>query len=302
MSAIFISGLINIETTIQVDGFPIEYSPVRYPFFGVRSAVSGVGYNVAKALTTMGDQVRFASLIGRDAAGDLVERQLRADAIPGAYVLPQLSETPQSAILYDRTGRRQINVDLKDIQERAYPIDRFEQAISGCDLAALCNINFSRPLIGRVRTLGIPIATDVHAIGDIDDAYNRDFMAAADILFMSDEWLPCAPEEWVKRLQSRYGTSIAVVGLGAQGALLAVERDNFVGRFPAVAVRPVVSTIGAGDALFAAFVHYYASTRAPYESLKRAVTFAGYKIGATGAADGFLDAKSLEKLHASLAH
>jgi len=49
MSTIFISGLINIETTVQVEGFPIEYSPVRYPFFGVRSTVSGVGYNVAKA-------------------------------------------------------------------------------------------------------------------------------------------------------------------------------------------------------------------------------------------------------------
>jgi acarbose 7IV-phosphotransferase len=126
-------------------------------------------------------------------------------------------------------------------------------------------------------------------------------MATAEILFMSDEWLPCAPEEWVKRLQSRYGTPIAVVGLGAQGALLAVKRDNFVGRFPAVVVRPVVNTIGAGDALFAAFVHYYAATHAPYESLKRAITFAAYKIGASGAADGFLDAAALEALHASVA-
>ena len=268
----------------------------------MRSTVSGVGYNVAKALTTLGDQVRFASLIGHDAPGELVERQLRADAIPGTYVLPQLAETPQSAILYDRAGRRQINVDLKDLQEQTYPIDRFEQAIASCDLAALCNINFSRPLLERVRARGIPIASDVHAIGDIDDAYNRDFMAAADILFMSHEWLPCSPEEWVKRLQSRYGTSIAVVGLGEQGALLAVLRDNFVERFPTVAIRPVVSTIGAGDALFAAFVHYYAASRAPYESLKRAITFAGYKIGAAGAAEGFLNAAALEALHASVAN
>jgi ribokinase len=41
MATIFISGLINIETTVQVDGFPIDYSPVRYPFFGVRSTISG---------------------------------------------------------------------------------------------------------------------------------------------------------------------------------------------------------------------------------------------------------------------
>ena len=52
---ILVSGLINIETTVGVDGFPIDYSPVRYPFFGVRSTVSGVGLNVSKALTTSGN-------------------------------------------------------------------------------------------------------------------------------------------------------------------------------------------------------------------------------------------------------
>lgn len=49
-----ISGLINIETTLRVDGFPLEYAPVRYPFFGVDTTVSGVGYNIARALATPG--------------------------------------------------------------------------------------------------------------------------------------------------------------------------------------------------------------------------------------------------------
>ncbi|HRC76137.1 MAG TPA: hypothetical protein PLO33_10700, partial [Kouleothrix sp.] len=73
MTTIFVSGLINIETTVQVDRFPIEYSPVRYPFFGVRSTVAGVGYNVAKALATLGDSVRLASIVGRDMPGALVD-------------------------------------------------------------------------------------------------------------------------------------------------------------------------------------------------------------------------------------
>jgi hypothetical protein len=37
MNSILVPGLINIETTLQVDGFPIDYSPVRYPFMGVSS-------------------------------------------------------------------------------------------------------------------------------------------------------------------------------------------------------------------------------------------------------------------------
>jgi ribokinase len=294
----FVSGLINIETTVQVDGFPIDYTPVRYPFFGVRSSVSGVGYNVAKALATLGDTVRLAALVGRDTAGEMASARLRADGLPGEFVLAALGETPQSAILYDRAGRRMINVDLKDIQEQPYPPEQFERAIEGCALAALCNVNFSRPLLARARARGIPIATDVHAIGSLDDAYNRDFMAAADILFMSDEHLPCPPEEWARQVQERFAAEIVVVGLGAQGALMAVRSDGFVGRFPAVFTRTVVNTIGAGDALFSAFVHFYQASRAPYESLRRAITFASYKVGAAGAADGFLDAAALEALHA----
>ena len=65
MSRVFVAGLINMETTLAVDAFPIPYFPVRYPFFGVQTTVSGVGYNLAKALVTLGDSIHFASLIGK---------------------------------------------------------------------------------------------------------------------------------------------------------------------------------------------------------------------------------------------
>jgi len=56
---IAVSGLVNIETAVKVQGFPIPYFPIDYPFFGVRPAIGGVGYNVAKALTVLGDTVAF---------------------------------------------------------------------------------------------------------------------------------------------------------------------------------------------------------------------------------------------------
>jgi sugar/nucleoside kinase (ribokinase family) len=299
MRRILVSGLINIETTLQVEDFPIVYEPVRFPFFGIQSSVSGVGYNVAKALTVLGDDVRFLSMIGGDMAGRLVLESLADDGISAGRVITALCQTPQSVIFYDRTGRRAINTDLKDIQDAAYPADRFDEAIKGVGLAALCNINFSRPFLARVQALGVPIATDVHTIADLDDPYNRDFMAAASILFMSDEGLPCAAEDWVRRLWNRYGTDVAVVGLGAEGALLGVRRDRFLERLPAVQTRPIVNTIGAGDALFSAFVHGYVATGDPYAALQRAVVFASYKIGETSASQGFLDEAALVKLCAA---
>ena len=83
-----------------------------------------------------------------------------------------------------------IALDLKDVQEAVYPPERFAAALPGCELAVLCNVNFARPCLPCAQAAGKPIATDVHTISDLDDDYNRDFMAAARILFMSDEKLP----------------------------------------------------------------------------------------------------------------
>lgn len=288
MSRLLVSGTVNIETTLRVDAFPVAYSPVRYPFDGVASAISGVGYNVAKALATLGDEVRLCSLVGRDTAGDLVIEGLARAAIPTADVLPGLARTPQSVILYDGEGRRQVNVDLKDVQERRYPVGRFDRALRGCSMAVLGNVNFSRPLLARARRAGVPIVTDVHAIVDLDDEYNAEFMRAASVLFMSGEALASSPDDRAREALGRFGSDIVVVGLGAAGAVLALRSEGSVERLPAAPAPRIVSTVGAGDALLAAFVHHLAANGDPRAALRRAMVFAAHKIATAGGADGFL--------------
>jgi ribokinase len=291
--SIFVAGLVNVETTLRIERFPLTYSPVHYPFFGVNATVSGVGYNIAKALTTLGQTVALAGLIGLDAAGLMVRAACAEDEISDLHLLSRISHTPQSVILYDKDGQRQIHVDLKDIQEQTYPLDRARALMSACELSVLSNVNFTRALLPVAQKLGTLIATDVHAISRIDDEYNADYMTAADILFMSHESLPCSPEDWVRQLWDTYQTDIAVVGLGAEGCLLAVREEAFIGRFPAQSPRPVVNTIGAGDALFSSFLHSYLETRDPQLAIRRAAYFAGWKVGENGAARGFLSAAQL---------
>lgn len=293
MGNIVVAGLINIETTLQIEAFPIEYSPIRHLSFDIQSSPSGVGYNIAKALTTLGDTVHFLSLLGKDATGIFARGTLLTQNISDRFALAVLSQNPQSVVLYDKQGNRQINTDLKDVQQCTYPTEPFEEAIENCTLAALCNINFARPLLQKTQQRGILIASDLHAIKDLEDDYNRDFMCYGNILFASNECLPVPPEEWAALLQQKYGTDIIVIGMGDQGALLAVRRDHFCERIPVVYTRKVVNTVGAGDAFFSCFIHFYNRVQDPYDAIQKAMVFASYKIGVVGAADGFLNEAEL---------
>ncbi|MCA9902037.1 MAG: carbohydrate kinase family protein [Ardenticatenaceae bacterium] len=296
MKKFLVCGHTNIETTLAIDAFPIEYSPMRYPFFGIQTAVAGVGYNITKALATLGTPVNFLTLVGEDFFGEQVRQQAKTNGLADDFIVAGMPQTAQSVILYDKQGKRQGHTDLKDVQERPYPPELFQQALQESDWAILANINWTRPFLAKAQNAGIPIATDVHTITALDDDYNRDYMAAATILFMSDERLPLPPEQWAKKVQNEFGTEIVVIGLGAKGALLAVKSDNFCERLPAVQTRPIVNTIGAGDSLFASFNHFYGKTGDPYAALQKAILFASYKIGSDGAAAGFLTEAALESI------
>lgn len=284
---ILVSGLLNIETTVAVRGFPIHYFPIDYPFFGVNSNVAGVGFNVAKALTSLGDSVELVSFLGNDYESGRILGELDSCGISTHGIRRELKNTPTSVILFDPEGKRQVYCDLKDIQEQMLSPDTLTDSFSDVSAAVLCNINFNRELIKKAREMKVLTATDVHVLSNTEDDYNRDFMENADILFLSDEALPCAPEEFIQRLHERYHSKVIVIGMGAKGALLLDSDVNQITSVPAYTGGKVVNTVGAGDSLFSSFLHYYVKGYSAEESLRRAVVFAGIKIGFNGASVGF---------------
>ncbi len=293
---ILVSGLLNIETTVAVRGFPINYYPIDYPFFGINSNVSGVGYNIAKALVTLGNEVNLYSFIGSDDEAERILNTIRKDSIDSKNITQSLTNTPVSAVLYDTQGRRQIYCDLKDIQEQSVDLNKAENDLKSCDLAVLCNIGFNRGLIKRARALGVLTATDVHVLSDIEDEYNRDFMENADILFLSDEKLPCPAEAFIRQIYERYRNKIIVVGMGSKGAMLFDSSTGETELIPAYDCGKIVNTVGAGDALFSSFLHFYLKLGNSKAALQRAVVFAGIKIGSNGASLGFSTETQIEEL------
>ncbi len=294
MGKILVSGLINTETTVRVRKFPIEYYPIDYPFFGVNTRVSGVAYNLAKALKTLGDDVKLITMTGEDFGAEYVLNTIKNAGISDKFVKSILKETPNSVVLYDEEGRRQIYCDLKDVQETQ--IDFEPELIRECDIVIACNTNFNRRLLSKAKEYGRIIATDVHVLGDINDEYNRDFMQNANILFLSDENIHGDCKEFLTSIEEAYHNDIIVLGMGSKGAMMYVREEKKFYELPAVKVGEVVNTVGAGDSLFSSFIHYYAKGLSPIDALMRAEIFASYKIGFDGAANGFADESLVEQM------
>ena len=290
---ILVSGLINIETSLKVDSFPINYSPIEYPFFGVESVVSGVGYNVAKALNTLGSNIDLLTLIGDDLNGDIILKKIREDNIANRHVIVNKnSKTAESVVLVDKDGKRKIYCDLKDVQDRP-PLDESVVKLDDYSLVALTNINFNRKLIKAAHNKGIVVATDVHVLSDINDEYNKDFLENADILFLSNEAIYDHEAEFMKEIYQRYNNKIIVCGCGDKGALMYIGIEDKYYYEPAVAPKGVNSTLGAGDALFSSFIHFYNKGERVDKCLKLAVLFAGLKISSQGGSSGFVSEKEL---------
>ena len=296
MSKITVCGLVNMETTAPIGSFPIEYKPIDYKFFGVSSAPAGVGLNVSLALKALDDDVTLCSMCGEDAAARMICSYLEDNNIATDYILAKNKSTAQSVVLYDDSGKRYIICDLSDNQDISYDKEIFKNAVRGSDIVCLCNINYAADLISVAKEEGVLVATDVHCLSDVNDEYNSRFMRAADILFLSNENIRGTEELFVKELSNVYTPEIIVVGMGDKGALLYERSKDLFTLVPAVFTRPVINTVGAGDSLYSAFIHFYAKTRDALYSLRCAVTFASYKIGEKGASQGFLSEDKLLKL------
>ena len=200
--------------------------------------------------------------------------------------------------VYDESSRRQIYCDLKDIQECRY--DFASGVLRSADAVLAGNINFSRPLLKLAKEQHKLVATDVHVLSNPDDDYNREFLESADIVFLSDEGISGDYQHFLSAIGARFSCRLIVLGMGSKGAMMYLKDENrFVYR-PAYSIGSIVSTVGAGDALFSSFMHYYVNGMKPEDALDRAQLFAAMKIRSASASKGFPTGNELEEMFSRL--
>ncbi len=294
---IYVSGVVNFETIVDVDSFPIFYCPIEYPFFGVNSGISGQAYNVAKALKTLGgNDVVLSGLVGKDLLGDVIINQIKKLKIDTSLIKTSLETTPNSISLVDRDNNVKTYMDLKEIQEIDREITKAEEEkIASADIVVITNTNFNRAVLKKAKELGKKVATDVHIIGSVNDDYNADFMAGSDILFLSKKGLDRINyEDFLVSIYEKYHNEIIVLGEGREGAMILDAKKHVIYHIDAITLREIVNTVGSRDALLSSFIHFYLRNVDSLEALELSEVFTSYKIGEAGGSNGYLTQKEVK--------
>lgn len=298
MTKILVSAALCIDISVKVKGFPVKYEPIEVNSFGISSVIGGVCANVSKAFKTLEDHVDVISLLSDDDESERIRSFLNKEGIGTYYIDDSLKATPHSVILYDKSGKRLIESDMKNIYEKSISpevlntkdIDQYDAIVFG-------NFSFNYELIKECRKRNKLTVCDVQVLDSINNEKNKNFMKYTDILFFSDEKVPGDLESFIRAVAEKYNNKIIIVGRGKEGAALYVNEENRLYMVEAPDIRPVVNTVGAGDALCTAFVHYYLKGDKPLDALKKAEIFASYKIGENGASVGFPNESIVENYY-----
>ena len=260
MSKFLVAGVTQIETIVRVDKIPVSYAPLSNVQNSIYTAMGGDAYNESLALKWLGDDVTFMSIVGRNQDLGLINPPDRRITLSTDYIIPQMQETPTEVVLYDKERKQQIFEDIKDLRENVYDMNVVTPIAGACDMMVLANANFCRPFAKTAAELGKPIAVNIRSYNPEKEKYNTDFLEPAKVLYFSDDTLSEDPYDFIDRMASTYGTEIIILGQGSEGLILFDKTKDIKAHYKTVKTNEVVNTIGAGNALFACFLHFYMET------------------------------------------
>ena len=244
---VLVSGPSSWNTLVKLERLP-ESRPHTVFAQGHAQALGGTSAGKALNLAFLGADVTLRTLVGTDAAATSILSSL---AVDGLEVIAERVDGPseQHLNLMTLEGERlSIYLDLPELRSAAHA-DRAGAALAECDVAVIDLAEHSRPLLAEARRLGKPVWCDVHDYNGTD-RFHRDFVEAADVLFLNDDGLEDPLPFMHRRVLA--GTRTVVCTQGADGAT-AVTTDGAL-HVPAESVSGIVDTNGAGDAFLSGFL------------------------------------------------
>jgi sugar/nucleoside kinase (ribokinase family) len=251
---VVVVGNVGVDTNVYLPGADPDFG-VEANFTENVDYVGQAGGYSSRGYAQLGKRTAFIGYVGNDHDGRFVRDVFARDGIDTAALFVDLGGTARSINFVYQDGRRKNFYDGKGHMHLQPDLEACRAVLAGAKLVHFHIPNWARLLLRDAKELGLTIACDIQDVVAVDDAYRRDFVAEADILFLSAVNHP-DPTPLIERYLRARPEQIVVVGMGAQGCALGT-RDS-IRFFPPVEMgSPVIDTNGAGDGLAVGFLASY---------------------------------------------
>ena len=243
---VVVVGNVGIDTNVYAPGGDINFS-IESSFTENIDYVGQAGGYASRGYAQLGRRTAFLGYVGDDFSGRFIREELVRDGIDTTALFIDPVGTGRSINFMYQDGRRKNFYDGKGHMHLRPDLGICRALLSRSRLAHFHIPNWARLLLPTARELGVTIACDIQDVVCVDDAYRRDFVEHADILFLSAVNQPDTTALIAAFLETR-PDQIVIVGLGSEGCALGTQEG--IRFFPAVEMtKPVIDTNGAGDGL-----------------------------------------------------
>lgn len=260
---VVVVGNVGIDTNVYLYGEDIDWS-VEGNFSENIDYIGQAGGYTSRMYAALGYRTAFVGHVGADVNGRFIRDTFAQDGIDTTALGTDPTGTARSVNIMYRDGRRKNFYDGKGHMQLEPDWKASRRVLAGAKLAHFHLPNWARHLLPVARELGVTIACDIQDVVDVDDAYRREFVEFADVVFFSavnyDD-----PTPLMTTFRQRNANAIMVVGMGARGCALGTP-DGIQFFPPVTMAAAVVDSNGAGDGLASGFLSGYVLDGLPLDA------------------------------------
>lgn len=268
-----------------------------------RTSIAGAESTVAIGLSRLGHRVRWASRLGRDEAGQLLVRTLRAEAVDVSTV--EFGEEPTGLILFEQRlpGVTRVQYYRANSAASLLGPDTVRAAFSG--EVSLLHLTGITPALGPAPRAAVETAFALAAERGADVSFDVNHRSR----LWDEEQAAAVLAPLARRAQVVFGSAEELALVGGAEALLAsgvrevVTKQGAEGASASTVDQtwqapghrvPVVDAIGAGDAFTAGYLSALLDGLTPPERLARGNACGAFAVASSGDWEGLPARDELE--------